>query len=192
MSNKLTEQQVLRELNISGFSHITKDNFMKLVSMLPLMAPEVKKMALEQIPDFAQTMLEAMNECKERVEKEALAANTESFKSCMDSINAVINSLQSCLHKDNLPFEEKIYCIEKLMELAGIAATKDSENKKFILQLILGIPLTLAIILALIAAGAAAAGLPFGNGKGSDEDSDIYHIDPDDIRPVHQPCKKGL
>ena len=130
MSNKLTEQQVLGQLNIPDFRHITKDKIMTFASMLQNMEPEVAKKAFEQFPEFARMMLEVMHDYKDVLDK-ALTDNTASVKQCYDIYNVVLETLKNCLEKDDLSFDEKKYYLDKMMEITKMAESKDTENKKF-------------------------------------------------------------
>lgn len=130
MSNQLTEREVLQQLNIPDFRHITKDKVMTFASMLQNMEPEVAKKALEQFPEFAKMTLEVLKDYKGIMEK-TLDENSASSKQCYDIYNEVMDALKSCLAKDDLPFEEKKYYIEKMMEIAKMAESKDTENKGF-------------------------------------------------------------
>lgn len=103
---------------------------MTFASMLQNMEPEVAKKALEQFPQFAKMTLDILKDYKEVMEK-ILDENSESSKQCFDIYNEVVDALKSCLTKDDLPFEEKKYYIEKMMEVAKMAESKDSENKGF-------------------------------------------------------------
>ena len=60
MSQTLTEQKVLKKLDIDDFRHLTKDKVITMASMLDRMNPEVAKKALEQFPDFAATAKEML------------------------------------------------------------------------------------------------------------------------------------
>ncbi|GHV08972.1 hypothetical protein FACS1894217_12310 [Clostridia bacterium] len=131
MDSQLTEQQVLHQLNIPDFRHITKDKVMTFASMLQNMEPEVAKKALEQFPDFAKMTLQALTDYKGVMEK-ALEDNSASSKQCFDVYNMVLGTLKDCVEKENLPFEEKKYYLDKMMEVTKIADSKDTENKKFI------------------------------------------------------------
>lgn len=130
MSNQLTERNVLQQLDIPDFRHITKNKLMTFASMLQNMEPEVAKKALEQIPEFEKMTLGVLKDYKGVMEK-TLDENSESSKQCFDIYNEVVDALKSCLAKDDLPFEEKKYYIEKMMEVAKMAESKDSENKGF-------------------------------------------------------------
>lgn len=130
MNNYLSEQEVLQQLNIPDFRHITKDKIMTFASMLQNMEPEVAKKALEQFPEFAKMALEIMKDFKGVMEK-TLDENSASSKQCFEIYNKVTNALTSCLSKEDIPFEEKKYYIDKMMEIAKMAESKDSENKGF-------------------------------------------------------------
>jgi hypothetical protein len=54
----MSEEKVLKKLDIVDFRHLTKDKVIKMASMLDKMDPEVAKKALEQFPEFANTTKE--------------------------------------------------------------------------------------------------------------------------------------
>lgn len=130
MNNQLSEQQVLHQLNIPDFRHITKDKVMTFASMLQNMEPEVAKKALEQFPQFASMALDAMREYKAILDK-TLDDNSESTKQCFDVYNTVLSTLKNCVEKEELSFDEKKYYLDRMMEIAKMADSKDTENKKF-------------------------------------------------------------
>ena len=130
MRNQLTEQEVLQQLNIPNFRYITKDQVMTFASMLQNMEPEVAQKALEQFPEFAKMALEVLKDYKGIMEK-TLDENSVSSKQCYDIYNEVMDALKGCLAKDDLSFEEKKYYIEKMMEIAKMTESKDTENKGF-------------------------------------------------------------
>lgn len=135
MNKTLTEQKVLKKLGIEDFRHLTKDKVITMASMLDKMEPEVAKKAIEQFPNFSNTMKEILHEYKESLDR-AQEGNAESVKSFYDSCDMIINSLQKELEKDNQTFEERKYIIDKMMEVAKMKGDKDSENKKFILTMV--------------------------------------------------------
>jgi len=107
MTNKLTEQQVLSQLNIPNFRYITKDKIMTFASMLQNMEPEVAKKALEQFPEFARMMLEVIHDYKDVLDK-ALTNNTASVKQCYDMYNVVLETLKNVLKKMIYPLMKKV------------------------------------------------------------------------------------
>ncbi|MGC6173956.1 hypothetical protein [Lacrimispora sp. 38-1] len=144
MSRPLTEQKVLRKLDIEDFRHLTKDKVITMASMLDKMDPEVAKKALEQFPEFSNTAKEMLVGYKDTLDK-GLDSNKESVQSYYDSCRSIIEVLQKQLDSESLLFEEKKYIIDKMLEISRMMGEKDSENKKFIA--------TMAIV------GAAAVGI---------------------------------
>lgn len=146
MKKNLTEQQVLKKLDIPDFRHLSKDKVMKFASMLPNMDPEVAKKALEQFPEFAKTSKEMLVDYKEILEK-GMASNDESIKSCYDVSKMIIESLQKELDKENLTFEERKYIIDEMVKVSNMVNEKDTENKKFLfgLAMVAGTVITTAI-----------------------------------------------
>lgn len=131
MSRLLTEQKVLRKLDIEDFRHLTKDKVITMASMLDKMDPEVAKKALEQFPEFSNTAKEMLIGYKDTLDK-GLESNRESVQSYYDSCKSIIKVLQKQVDDDKLSFEEKKYIIDKMLEISKMMCEKDSENKKFI------------------------------------------------------------
>lgn len=165
MNRLLTEQKVLKKLGIEDFRHLTKDKVITMASMLDKMDPEVAKKAIEQFPNFSDTMKEILRDYKESLDK-AQEANAESVKSFYDSSNMIINSLQKELERNDLTFEEKKYIIDKMVEVNKMKGDKDSENKKFIATMAL-----LGVATVGIVAGALSSALG-GNTKIEMQDND--------------------
>lgn len=162
MSKMLTEQKVLKKLGIEDFRHLTKDKVVKMASMLDKMDPEVAKKAIEQFPNFSNTMKEILTEYKISLDK-ALESNDECVKSYYDSCDAIISACKKELEKDNLTFEQRREIIDQMILVARMKGEKDSENKKFIA--------TLAVA-GLTAIGMTAAALLTALGGKTDVDID--------------------
>lgn len=127
----MSEQKVLKKLDIVDFRHLTKDKVIKMASMLDKMDPEVAKKALEQFPEFASTTKEMLQDYKESLDK-GLESNNDSVSKVYDTYNAIIVALQKELEKEDLTFEQKKDIIEQMKEVADKVDKKDSENKRFI------------------------------------------------------------
>ncbi len=134
MAKKLSEKQVLKKLGIEDFRHLTKDKVVALASMYENMDPEVAKKALEQFPEFAQTMREAVGDLKEVV-LEGLKANDESNKQCLLACQGMLDLLGKSLEDDELTFEERMQIMDKMMEITKLMHDKDSENKAFVKEM---------------------------------------------------------
>lgn len=171
----LTEEQVLKKLNIPDFRHITKDKIMTFFSTLSYMDPEVAKKAIEQFPEFAGTVKELIFEYRQILDK-AFNDNTESVKSYYVFCYCILDSLSEILKQDNLTFEEKQYIIAQMLEIESRINKKDTENKKHTIK-ILG--LATAFITFLGFALAAGIGvhtnvMPPDDSDDSDDSDDEY------------------
>lgn len=150
MSRLLTEQKVLRILNIENFRHLTKDKVITMASMLDKMDPEVAKKALEQFPEFSNTAKEMLSGYKDTLDK-GLESNRESVQSYYDSCKFIIEGLQKQLDDENLSFEERKYIIDKMFEISKMMGEKDSENKKFIVTMAVCGTLAVGIVTSVLA-----------------------------------------
>lgn len=131
MRGLLTEEKVLKKLGISDFRALPREKVFTMASMLSQMEPEVAQKAIEQFPQFSETMKSMLNDYKAFLDK-ALEANDKSIMSCYNSCDTIIRTLQQELERENLSFEEKKYIIEQMIEVNNVKAAKDSENKRFL------------------------------------------------------------
>lgn len=168
MSRPLTEQQVLKKLKIEDFRHLTKDKVIAMASMLDKMDPEVAKKALEQFPDFANTMKEVLVQYKENLDT-LLKENGDSVKAYYDSCDAILSSLQKELDREELSFDERKYIIDKMLEVNQMKGMKDTENKKFLATLAM-----CGVAAVTVVAGTLAAVLG-ANTQIASKDDDEYN-----------------
>lgn len=56
LKRPMNEEKVLKKLGIKNFRHLSKDKVVEFISMIPDMDPEVAKAAINQFPEFANTM----------------------------------------------------------------------------------------------------------------------------------------
>jgi len=167
MGRPLTEQKVLKKLNIENFRHLTKDKVITMASMLDKMDPEVAKKAIEQFPEFSSTAKEMLSEYKDTLDK-GLESNKESVESYYFVCKSTIETLQKQLEDGELTFDERKYIIDKMLEVSKMMGEKDSENKKFVV---------IMSGLGLAAFGLAVAGLSSALGGNTNvEISDIEDI----------------
>ena len=127
MSRPYTELQVLKQLDIPDFRHLTKDKVITFASMIPRMDPEVAKKTLEQFPNFASTSLDIMKEYREIIET-ASDDDRESTQKCYEMYDRVMSSLERILQEDKLTFDEKTYILDQMKFVADEVSRKDSEK----------------------------------------------------------------
>lgn len=151
MKHSLTEDKVLRKLDIPDFRHMTRDKVVSFVSMLPQMDPEVAKRALEQFPAFAETSLAIVNCLRENLGDivDSNAANAAEFNArCQDALNA----LETLLLRDDLSDAGREQAINGIMGVLELMREFDRENKAFLkglLQDILAVSLIIVICLTI-------------------------------------------
>lgn len=131
MKRSMTEDKVLRKLDIPDFRHMTKDKVVSFVSMLPQMDPEVAKCALEQFPAFAETSLAIVNCLRENLGDivNSNAANAAEFNArCQDALNA----LETLLLREDLSDAGREQAINGIMGVLELMREFDRENKAFL------------------------------------------------------------
>lgn len=148
MGKQLTESQVLQQLDIPDFRHITKDKVMEFASLLNSVEPEVAKKAIEQFPEFSRMALEALQEYKGVMEK-TMDSNDASVKRCYNIYDEVVSALKACANRDDISFEERKYYIDRMMEIARLAHEQDGKNKQFNWRIIGGGAAAVALALSL-------------------------------------------
>lgn len=131
MSKTLTEQQVLDSLGVPDFRHVTKDKIMAFATMLPNMDKEVAIKAIEQFPAFSQSVTSLVTSLRD-VMNSSINSNDESMRSVIATDNKIIDSLLKMLEKDNLSPEERMTIINATLELSDRIHAKDTENKKWL------------------------------------------------------------
>lgn len=177
MSRTLTEQKVLKKLGIPDFRHMTKDKIIQFATCLPKMDPEVAKKALEQFPEFAKSATEIVSYYKDVVEKSFDENNTSLF-SFYASCDAIIDCLREQLKDGELSFEEKNIIIDKMIELAKMKADKDTENKKFIADIVGKVGLSIgAALLAVGAVLGTQTSIGVGTSNEIDDEEDLDVVD---------------
>lgn len=152
MSRPYTELQVLKQLDIPDFRHLTKDKVITFASMIPRMDPEVAKKALEQFPNFASTSLDIMKEYREIIET-ASDDDRESTQKCYEMYDRVMSSLERILQEDELTFDEKTYILDQMKFVADEVSRKDSEksnNRLKILSIAGGVAAGIVAVLGSI------------------------------------------
>ena len=108
MHRTLSEQNVLKLLDIPDFRHMSKDKVVAFASMLPRRNPEVAKAALAQIPEYVKLASEIVRTYKEVIDKmfETNATDTKAF---YDACNSILLSLDRQLQAEILPTKNEIH-----------------------------------------------------------------------------------
>ncbi len=144
----MNDKKVLEQLGIKDFRHITREKVVTMASTLDKLDPEIAKKALEQFPEFTKSMREVLVEYKNVIEK-GIESNDAGMKAVYDECNIITEALKQLLENENLSFVEKKYVIERMRDMAQLLSEKDSENKKFILNVVGIITTAVAVVLTI-------------------------------------------
>ena len=120
VQRSLTEEEVLKRLDIPDWRHMTKDKIMSFTSSLPYMDPEV---ALKKFPEYAGMCTDVLSNINKSM-NDVLDHADKSTKQIIEVCSSQIEVLQSELKKEDLSVEDKlaindsiVMLIEKMREL---------------------------------------------------------------------------
>lgn len=138
MSKPLSEEKVLKQLNISDFRHLSKDTVMKFASSIQKMDPEVAKKALEQFPDFADAVKDGVSEYKE-VAKEVIKSSDKDHDKLLNMIESEHQALVNILSDDNLSLDDKFKIMERLDSLQEKVEKANKDMRMYRLKIAGGV-----------------------------------------------------
>ena len=151
MKRTLSEQKVLKQLKIDNFRQLSKDTVMKFASSINQMDPEVAKKALEQFPEFATVVKEAITGYKEAA-IDAVSKANEDHKELISMIKSEYQILLEMLSDDNLTVDEKLKILDRIDELQNKVSKENKEMRNYQLKVLGGVFATISVgILALAA-----------------------------------------
>ena len=132
MSQKLiTQEQVLKALNIESFRNLSKDKIMEFVSLIPNMDKDVAISIINQFLAYAELASNMVAQLNTMCDA-ALKENSISQKEVIESYKLILDSLSEVLKKDNISPEERAAITDKMILVADKISAKDTENKEFI------------------------------------------------------------
>ncbi len=169
MRRALTENKVLKKLDIPDFYHLRKEHLIPFASMMNRMDPEVVKKALDQIPNFTASALDIVNDYKD-ISFKILENNEETVQERVKICIRRMDALEEILNKGDLSFEQEKDILDEMNNVSCEMRLIDRENKVFHLKVIVEVG---AILLGTIVVIAAALG-----GVANTDTSD--HINNDD------------
>lgn len=132
-----SEQYYLKKIGIPDWRHMSKDKIIAFASSLPYMDPEVAKQALSQFPNFMDSSEKIISEYKEIIEN-TITENQIVTKDYLSICQQILNVLTDELNKEDLTTENKQFIIDKIIEVSHLAKDEITENRNFLLKLILG------------------------------------------------------
>lgn len=146
----MSEQEVLNLLNISNFRYLSKDKIMSFASMFLHMDSETAMKVIEQFPHYAEALKEALSDFKEVVSL-GLKSNDESIRQYYLVATTNITVLQKQLEREDLSFDERKQVFKMMLQVQEMLDFKDSENKKYNLNIILLTGTIFVVVLGIAA-----------------------------------------
>lgn len=150
MKRTLSEQKVLKQLKIDNFRQLSKDTVMKFASSINQMDPEVAKKALEQFPEFATVVKEAITEYKEAA-IDVVSRGNEDHKELISMIKSEYQILLKMLNNDNLTVDEKIKILDRVDELQNKVSKENKEMRNYRLKVLGGLFTTIGVGILVLA-----------------------------------------
>lgn len=126
-----SEQDVLRQLDVPSFRHVSKGKIMSFVSLHRHMDPAVVQKALEQIPDFTKSLTQILSDYSRTVQN-GMASNDEHMRSYSAVASANIASLQKELDRSDLSFDERCQVMDRMLIVQEQMSKMVIQNQRFV------------------------------------------------------------
>lgn len=164
MKYSLTEQKLLKKLNIEDFTHMSKEKLIAFASSIHKMDPEVAKAAIAQFPNFKELASECINENMDLIKNLVNKSQAENGK-VLEMMENEQQAYLYMLENDDLDFEQKLKVMEYLADIRNTTVQLNRDSKIHDLKLaFLGIAGTLGVV--------AIASSLLGNTTRIESDSD--------------------
>lgn len=134
--NRLTPEEayVLDLLEKDNFRGISKDNVMNLVSILDKVDPEVAKALIDKMPEAIKGMVEIEN-FYFKLMGQSISSCDASADSCYATEDKIIEFLVKEAEKE-IPFEQKQYYVDQMVDAAVRKEDKDTEHRSTIMNIV--------------------------------------------------------
>lgn len=127
----MTEQQLLKELDIPDWRHMSKDKLIMFANNMSELNPEVAKAAIAQFPKFSEMgteMVRLMNGSLDKIVENEKNVDRQSY----ELNKQILNSLDKRLNKRFLFPGERKQIIESMVQVSNNLAAMDKSHKAMI------------------------------------------------------------
>lgn len=124
----MTKEQAMHKYKIDDLREFDTNDFIKVMSALDKIDPEVAKELIAQIPNFLTHATESLNIIKESYEA-TIKEDSESLKSVYQSYDLIIETLNTAMKDGELSIDEKIAISNLIRDLI-----KDKQEAHFLNQ----------------------------------------------------------
>ncbi|MFI6892875.1 hypothetical protein ACIBM4_02000 [Streptomyces sp. NPDC050256] len=125
------ETEIMRELGIDSWRHLSKDKMIRFAAMMPNMDTEVALKIVEQFPAFKEFAKDAVD-TMEKAYEATLSVNKQSQEHVHQAFREIRQILREELNKENLSQEERRYIIQGIQETGRMHLQTDATNKQFL------------------------------------------------------------
>ncbi len=148
------EDDIKKALGIDTWRNLSRDNVTRFAAMLPDVDKEVALKIVEQLPEFTSFALEAIN-VMQKAHESAHADNKQSMAQVHEAFREIREILRGQLEVEDLPWEQRKYILDLLMDTGKLEYAKDTENKQFVREMysIMGAAVGGALLLAVVFVG---------------------------------------
>ena len=161
VQHELTEEEVLKLLNIPDWRHMSKDKIMSFTSSLQCMNPEVAKEVLKKFPEFAKMCSDALTDVTKAMD-EVIEHTDKNTHKVLDAYLSEINTLQDELKREDLSLEDKLILndeIKELLEKMDLVAKESNERIHELFNKVL------SVVVGTVMVGGAMLGVNFKRTK---------------------------
>lgn len=148
------ESEIKKVLGIDTWRNLSRENFTRFAAMMPDMDKEVALKIVEQFPEFTAFALEAVN-VMQKAQEAAHADNKQSMAHVHEAFQEVREILKGQLEVEDLPWDQRKYILDLIMDTGRLQDAKDSENKAFVKDIykIMGAAVVGALLMTVVFVG---------------------------------------
>ena len=133
-----SEQECLKVLNIDSFNEMNTNKMKEFISVLPRVDKDVSKEVIGNIPNVLELMKEIVDI--------TIKSNDKSMEHTMVSYSKILDSLIEQVKDGNLNQEQKMELNKLMIEVADKKGLKDTENKKWLFDMVKNVGVTVGIV----------------------------------------------
>lgn len=127
----ITEEQLLKELNIPDWRHMSKDKLITFASSLHSLSPEVAKSVISQFPNFKEMGNEMVFIMKDSLNT-VVDSESKNSKLSYELNSKILDGLNQRLSKPFLLPGERNKIIDAMLEVSKNISEMDSNHKTFL------------------------------------------------------------
>lgn len=131
MDHTLTEQQLLQQLNIPDWRHMSKDKLITFANNMQNLDPEVAKAAIAQFPKFSEMGTGIVDALKDSLDN-VILNDREADAKAYEINYAILNNLDKRLQKRFLFPSERKQIIDAMLQVSDNIAQMQIHEKNMV------------------------------------------------------------